>query len=99
LQHSSPHTNPEPSRCRAWYQPLAQIPALKLSFKKIIITFIVNKSNLATEPHSSPQGYTVRPQKGVGQCSMGVVWVSQEIGEERLPKVKGDKGPHFPTLN
>jgi len=32
----------------------------------------VKKSNPAPEPHGSPQGCTVRPTKGAGQCSIGV---------------------------
>jgi len=28
-------------------------------------------SNPAAESHGSPQGCTVRPRKGAGQCSMG----------------------------
>jgi hypothetical protein len=43
----------------------------KLLFFFIWITFTVKKSNPATEPHGSPQGCTVRPRKGAGECSMG----------------------------
>jgi len=35
---------------------------------------IVKKSNPETEPHGSLQGYTVRPRKGAGQCSMGAIF-------------------------
>jgi hypothetical protein len=41
------------------------------AFFFISTTSTVKKSNPITEPHGSPQGCTVRPEKGAGQCSMG----------------------------
>ncbi len=35
------------------------------------ITLTVKKSNPSTEPHGSPQGFTVRPRKAAGQSSIG----------------------------
>jgi len=51
----SPHSKLKSSRCRRWYQPLAQIQAFKdCVFFFIWITSTVKKSNAAAETHGSP---------------------------------------------
>jgi hypothetical protein len=49
----------------------------------IWISSTVKKSNPAAEPHGSPQGCTVRPRKGAGQCWVGVL--SASLGDARPP--------------
>jgi len=43
--------------------------AERRGFFSISITSTVKKSNPAAGSHSSPQGCTLRPRKGAGQCS------------------------------
>jgi hypothetical protein len=64
-------SKPGPSRYGTCYRPLELFQELCLQLFSISTTSTVKKSNPITEPHGSPQGCTVRPRKGAGQCSIG----------------------------
>ncbi len=75
--HQLSGLKPAHSRCRLRYQLLSQIQKSRRNcFLFYLNNFHSQKINPETEPHGSLQGYTVRPRKGAGQCSIGVfsVW-------------------------